>query len=203
MGEEDMVEVSQLEPGAARDGTLVDDLTRLVNDVFEVAESGLWREGTTRTTSAELAALIAAHEVVVARRDGQIVGSVQVHDVCADVSEFGMLVADPGQRGTGIGRTLVDFVERSGRERGLRAIRLELLLPRAWRHPTKEFLKSWYGRRGYRVVRTGSLVETHPHLVPLLATPCDLVFYEKPLSEAGSSEKCAGPGRALGREVGS
>jgi hypothetical protein len=28
-------------------------------------------------------------------------------------------------------------------------MQLELLVPRDWRHPSKEFLKSWYGRRGY------------------------------------------------------
>ena len=65
-----------------------------------------------------------------------------------------MLVAAPEQRGTGVGRALVDFAERHSRERGLRAIQLELLVPRAWRHPSKEFLKAWYGRSGYRLIRT-------------------------------------------------
>jgi hypothetical protein len=92
-----------------------------------------------------------------------------------------MLVAAPEQRGTGVGRALVAFAEQRSRERGLRAIQLELLLPRTWQHPSKEFLKSWYGRIGYRRVRTGSIDDVHPHLAPLLATPCDLAVYEKPL----------------------
>jgi hypothetical protein len=49
------------------------------------------------------------------------------------------------------------------------------------RHPSKEFLKSWYGRLGYRLVRTTKLDDGHPHLAPLLATPCDLEVHEKPL----------------------
>jgi choline dehydrogenase-like flavoprotein len=45
----------------------------------------------------------------------------------------------------------------------------------------KEFLRSWYGRRGYRVVRVRS-VDAYPQLAPLLATPCDL-----PLKIAGQT----------------
>jgi len=67
------------------------------------------------------------------------------------------------------------------RKRGRRAMQLELLLPREWQHPSKEFLKAWYGRIGYRLIRTTTIDEAHPHLAPLLATPCDFAIYEKPL----------------------
>jgi hypothetical protein len=60
-------------------------------------------------------------------------------------------------------------------------MQLELLVPRGWQHPNKEFLKSWYGRRGDRLIRTTSMDDSHPHLAPLLATPCDLEVHEKPL----------------------
>ena len=90
----------------------------------------------------------------------------------------------PTQRGTGVGRALIDFVERRSRERGLRASQLELLVPRAWSHPSKEFLKGWYGRSGYRIVRTGRIDDAYPHLGPLLATPCDFEIHEKPLRRA-------------------
>jgi GNAT superfamily N-acetyltransferase len=119
--------------------------------------------------------------IAVATRDGRIAGSVRIHDVADDASEFGMLVAARERRGNGVGRALVDFAERHSRERGLRAIQLELLVPRRWRHPNKEFLKAWYARRGYRLIRTGHIGGAHPHLAPLLATPCDLAVYEKPL----------------------
>jgi GNAT superfamily N-acetyltransferase len=131
-----------------------------------------------------IARLIAAGEIAVATRDGRIAGSVRFHDVAAHTSEFGMLVADPDQRGIGIGRDLVEFAERQSRERGLSAMQLELLVPRGWRHPNKEFLKSWYGRRGYRLIGVGSVEGAHPHLAPLLATACDLTVYEKPLGSS-------------------
>lgn len=172
--------VRLLEAEASRDAPLVDHLAGLINDVYKVAERGLWQDGWTRTTAPELAELIRTDEIAIATRDDQIAGAIHVYDVAADTSGFGMLVADPEQRGTGIGRTLVAFAEQRSRERGLRAVRLELLLPRTWQHPEKEFLKAWYGRIGYRPVGTGSMEDAYPHLAPLLATPCDLATYEKP-----------------------
>ena len=46
---------------------------------------------------------------------------------------------------------------------------------------SKEFLKAWYTRVGYRPVRTGQFEESYPELAPLLATPCDFVIYHKDL----------------------
>ncbi len=173
--------VRVLEPPSGEDAGLAGRLADLINDVYAIAESGLWRDGAARTTSAEVAELIRSRQIAVAARDGHILGSVRIHDVADDRSEFGLLVAAPGQRGRGVGRALLDFAEGRSRERELRAMRLELLVPREWSHPSKEFLKEWYGRRGYRLVRTGTLDDAYPHLAPLLATPCDLEVHEKTL----------------------
>jgi GNAT superfamily N-acetyltransferase len=175
------IAIRVLDAATARDARLVDRLTELINGVYATAESGLWRHGATRTTASELAKLIEAGQIAVATREGRLVGSVRLHKVADDTSEFGLLVAAPDQRGTGVGRALLDFAERYSRERRLRAIQLELLVPRGWRHPSKEFLEAWYGRRGYRIARTTSIEDAYPQLAPLLATPCDLVVYEKPL----------------------
>ena len=99
--------------------------------------------------------------------------------------EFGILVAAPEHRGTGIGRALVAFAEHRNRGRGRRAMQLELLLPREWQHPSKEFLKAWYGRLGYRLIRTTTIDDSYPHLAPLPATPCDFAIHEKPLQAPG------------------
>ncbi|HEY1277860.1 MAG TPA: GNAT family N-acetyltransferase [Thermoleophilaceae bacterium] len=181
---ESSVQLLELRP--ERDGGRVEELTTLINDVYEGAESGLWRNGATRTTAAEVTALIQAGELTVATRSGRIVGSVRVHDVGADASEFGLLVAAEDQRGAGIGRALLDFVEARGRNRGLRAMQLELLVPRGWSHPSKEFLRDWYRRRGYRITRTERFERAYPRLAPLLATPCDLEIHEKPLQPGRS-----------------
>ena len=176
--------VELLPPEHADDARLVDRLTDLINDVYAAAEEGLWRNGFKRTMASEVAALIRAGELAVATRQGRIVGCVRLHDVADDTSEFGILVAAPDERGTGVGRALLDFVEQRSSKRGLRAVQLELLVPREWSHPRKEFLKAWYGRRGYRLIRTGRMDDAYPHLGPLLATPCDLEVREKTIAIA-------------------
>ena len=59
--------------------------------------------------------------------------------------------------------------------------RADSLVPLEWRHPSKEFLTAWYGRRGYRLVATSSVERAYPHLAPFLATPCELQIHRKSL----------------------
>jgi ribosomal protein S18 acetylase RimI-like enzyme len=186
MSANETIAVRVLDPAVGRDVGLAGQLADLINRVYAVAESGLWRDGTTRTTPTELSELIEAREIAVAARDGRIAGAIRLHDVADDASEFGLLATAPDQRGRGVGRALLAFAERRSRERGLRAIQLELLVPRTWEHPSKEFLKAGYGRCGYRLVRTTTMDGAYPHLAPLLATPCDLEVHEKPLRASGT-----------------
>jgi GNAT superfamily N-acetyltransferase len=172
------------------DARLAEPLTELVNDVYAVAESGLWRDGMKRTTADDLAGEIRAGEIVVATRGEEVVGCVRVHDVAEDTSEFGILVSAPTARGMGVGNALLDFAERTSRERGMRAMQLELLVPREWSHPAKEFLKEWYGRRGYELIGLRDMRIAYPQLVPLLATPCDLQVREKRLVIDPSPPSC-------------
>ncbi len=157
-----MIDVRIAPAVAAKDTALVHELAGLVNRVYAVAEEGLWADGAPRTTPAEMAELIAAGQIAVARAQERIVGAVRIQRLDSTEGEFGMLVADPAHRGTGVGRELVRFAERWGREQGLDTMRLEVLVPRQWAHPSKEFLKAWYTRVGYRPVRTGQLEESYP-----------------------------------------
>jgi GNAT superfamily N-acetyltransferase len=175
------VDVSMVPPAGAGDAELVAELTELVNRVYAVAEEGMWIDGTTRTSERDMAGLIAAEEVAVARWDGRLVGAVRIQQLDGVHGEFGMLVAAPDLRGTGIGRELVSFAERWARQRGLARMQLELLVPQTWAHPVKEFLRDWYTRMGYRVVCTGRLGEAYPELVGQLATPCDFLIFNKDL----------------------
>ena len=112
------MDIRLLDPGVSDDAELVDRLTSLINDVYATAESGLWRDGATRTTATEVAELIAAGQIAVATRGGELAGSVRLHDVGEDASEFGLLVAAPEHPSTGAGRALLDFAERHSQERG-------------------------------------------------------------------------------------
>ena len=179
------IEVELLPAAASDDATVMERITDLTNEVYAVAEHGLWTEGATRTTVGEVAELTRAGQIAVARLRDRIVGSVRVQRLDEGTGEFGMLVADPDHRGLGVGRELVRFAERKCGADGLVTVQLELLVPRNWSHPVKEFLAAWYTRIGYRVARTGTIDEAYPALAPLLATPCDFVIYRKDLTTAG------------------
>jgi GNAT superfamily N-acetyltransferase len=176
-----------IEPAAsADDAELVTGLAELVNGVYQVAEAGLWVDGARRTNPADIADLIRRGEIATARAGDRVVGAMQVQRLDDDVAMFGMLAADPAHRGLGIGRALVAFAERWAVDRGYRGMELELLVPTTWSHPSKEFLRDWYTRIGYREVRRGELRESYPELAPLLATTCELVVYRKEL-DAGTA----------------
>jgi GNAT superfamily N-acetyltransferase len=176
------IEVELLPPTAQADPALMERISELTNEVYAVAEAGLWTDGATRTSVGEIAELTGAGEIAVARMGGQVVGCVRLQRLDERTGEFGMLCADPSRRGEGIGRELIRFAERQARADGLSTMQLELLQPRDWTHPTKQFLAEWYSRIGYRVTRTGTIDEAYPELAPLLATPCDFVIYRKRLS---------------------
>jgi GNAT superfamily N-acetyltransferase len=154
---------------------LAADLAELVNRVYAAAEAGLWQDGKSRTSEAQLRELMEAGEIAVATADGAPVGCVRVHELEPGVGELGMLAVDHGRQGAGIGGALLDFAERHARERGATSMRLQLLVPRDRTHPSKIELDRWYGRRGYRPIDRRA-VEALP-----LEVPCDFVIYERPL----------------------
>ncbi|GAA2634107.1 GNAT family N-acetyltransferase [Paractinoplanes durhamensis] len=173
--------ISFADPALATDNVFVASITDLVNEVYAAAEQGLWSGETDRTNAAAVAALIAAGELVVAREDGEIVGAARVQRLPTGEGEVGMLVAHPKRRGAGIGRELLAYAEGWARTRGLTTMQLELLVPRTWTHPVKDFLRGWYTRAGYQVVRVTDLTEDYPELHPRLATPCDFLIFNKAL----------------------
>ncbi len=156
-------------------------LTALINDVYDDAESGMWNRTGTRTNPAEIEGLLRKSALIIAEIDGALVGSVNVTLMPEGIGEFGMLVADRNHRGEGIGTALVAHAELWARERGCHTMRLEILVPRHWTHPHKEFVKGWYARLGY-VPRTKEPFESmYPDLVPALATECDFTVWYKSL----------------------
>ena len=157
-------------------------LSDLINEVYDEAESGMWKRPGTRTNVAEVERLLRARALILAEVDEALVGSVNVNLMGDGVGEFGMLVADLKQRGSGIGSALVDRAENWARDMACHTMRLELLTPRNWNHPSKEFLKMWYSRIGYKPQATEPFEILHPELVPELATECDFTVWHKSLA---------------------
>ncbi|MGW4487729.1 GNAT family N-acetyltransferase [Amycolatopsis sp. NPDC004368] len=168
-----------LSRSAAADDDVTAAITAVVNTVYQNAEAGLWAGDAPRANAAEVAGLVEAGEIAAARLAGRIVGSVRVRTVADGAGEFGLLAAAPDVQGAGVGRELVHFAEAYCRQLGHRRMQLELLVPRSFRHPSKDFLAAWCTRLGYRIEEKSTVEDVYPHLVPLLATPCDFFVYRK------------------------
>lgn len=173
--------VQPLPPAQATDLDTLTPLCAMVNKVYAQAEAGLWQDGAARTTVDELSTLTRAGELVVAILDSDVVACLRLQHLTEDVSSFSLLATAPEHQGKGIATALIDHAEAQAEAAGRHHMRLELLVPQTWTHPTKEALAHWYTRTGYHLTHTTRFDEDYPHLAPLLATPCDYRIYHKRL----------------------
>ena len=160
-------------------------LSDLINAVYAVAEEGMWKDvdgrPAARTSPQEVQALLDADRLLLAKREGEIIGSVCVQLLSPTVAEFGMLVGHPDCRGLGLGKALVQAAEDYGRFHNATTMQLELLTPKTWNHPVKEFLHAWYRRIGYQVIQEEPFEERFATLASLLSTDCTFTVYHKRL----------------------
>jgi len=187
------VHIAMLSRAAAGDIRLMRAVSRLINEVYAVAEQGLWADGTSRTSVSQVTELTRAGQIATARAGSELAGCVRIQRLDHDTAEFGMLAVATACRGTGVGGELVRFAEQSSWDNGCHIMQLEVLMPRHWSHPSKDFLTGWYTRIGYELARTGSIEESYPDLAPFLATPCDFVIYRKSLAERTAAEQASRP----------
>lgn len=175
------VRVAFLPTTAADDAAAMSSLAGMVNAVYTMADAGLWSVPFERTNTDELIRHTRGGELAVARVGDHVVGCVRVRAIDAATAEFGLLAADTPHRGTGVGRELVRFAERTARTGGRTVMELELMAPRDGPHPAKDLLAAWYRRLGYRPVGRSDLATVHPGLGPRLARPCEFVRYRRQL----------------------
>jgi GNAT superfamily N-acetyltransferase len=161
----------------------IKQLAALINEVYDDAESGMWKRPGMRTNPGEVERLLRNQALILAEIDGMLVGAVNVNLMNDGIGEFGMLVADRNYRGKGIGSALVAHAEHWARDMACHTMRLELLTPRNWTHPSKEFLKQWYSRIGYQPQATEPFEILHPEL----ATECDFTVWHKSLNRSSSA----------------
>lgn len=175
---------------AVENEAIISHVTELVNTIYAAEEAGFWKDGFIRTSTDEIRQFIRDGELALAWRPGatpdhspptNIMGCIRSQLLDPRTGEFGLLVCDPAARGSGIGRDLLRFVEENIKRRGGQVMRLELLVGDGWVHPLKERLGKWYERAGYKLVRTGSIEEAFPRLVPMIAGPSLFRIYEKTL----------------------
>lgn len=142
----------------------------------ETAKAGWTHEADllfdTRTSAQELSALIADPDrvILLAHKDGALIGCVQVARVGDDRAYLGLLTVEPSLQASGLGRRLLAAAETEAVAR-FAARRMEMTVI----HRRAELI-AWYERRGYRP--TG---ETRPFPVDPPRPELDFVVLEKGL----------------------
>ncbi|EGD59164.1 GCN5-related N-acetyltransferase [Novosphingobium nitrogenifigens DSM 19370] len=118
-------------------------------------EADLLDDERTSDTTLEQTIVDPATRVVLAERDGALLGTVTVQDLGDGRAYLGMLCVDPALQAGGIGRALIEAAEQAARREFGASIMEMTVIDR------RTELLAWYERRGY--VRTG---ETRPFPVP-------------------------------------
>lgn len=152
---------------------------------YAETEVEVWGENYVRIGKDEFREIIGRGEFYGAFIAGRIVGSVRVYKKDNETYSFGLLSADFDLKGQGIGKALVDHIERFALDQGAKFMDLEILRPIAIEVPFKIVLKNWYSKLGYKYTHSGTFAELKPDNVEKadkLIQPCTFDCYRKVLN---------------------
>ncbi|KAI1174697.1 hypothetical protein F4777DRAFT_374177 [Nemania sp. FL0916] len=169
----------------ADDEVFVQELNDIINAEYSWGEAGIVRDGTMRTTVAEVEGHLRLRHFAVAfltsstgRRE--LIGCVYARPMSPTRGTMSLFAVRSDHHGTGLGRDLLFYGEsRCYREFGVKTIQIELLVPTTWASPHKVRLQAWYEKLGYVLVTAGDFGADYPHMVPLLLGPAEYRVFEK------------------------
>jgi GNAT superfamily N-acetyltransferase len=158
------------------DETLAEELAALINLAYAASEGEMFVGSRDRTSSDQVAGLIRAGGVLVARSDGRIVACCAMQARDGGTVELGFMSAAESDWGRGAGRALVAAGEAWAVGRGAQAMQMKLLVPRDGEQPLKARLREWYERLGYTLARTAPFNDAS------LAEPAEFLVFRKALA---------------------
>jgi len=133
-----------------------DAIARLVNTAFLVEQFFIERD---RTNPATVRSLMEKGKFLLAAEGKNLVGCVYM-ELRRERGYFGMLSIDPSRQGMGVGRQLVDAVEKTFRDAGCKFCDLKIVNVRTDLH-------TLYHRWGYVDTGTGIYDDPTPTKIPV------------------------------------
>lgn len=160
---------------------MVQQMAKMINDVYKTVEKGLYKRNAERITEKELTELVKKEKIVAAFFKGKIIATIRVEQKDHQTGNLGLLSVHANYQQNGIGKRLIQFAEKLCQENKLQKIQLELLVPDERTHPFKEILAKWYTRLGYEEIGIESVADFLPDLNQKLAIPCHFIIFQKNL----------------------
>lgn len=179
-----MIRVAKIQLEKLSDSSL-NRMYDILIHAYAETEVEVWGENYVRIGKDEFREIIGRGEFYGAFIEGRIVGSVRVYKKDNETYSFGLLSADFDLKGQGIGKALVDHIERFALDQGAKFMDLEILRPIAIEVPFKIVLKNWYSKLGYKYTHSGTFAELKPDNVEKadkLIQPCTFDCYRKVLN---------------------
>ncbi|HEV2522471.1 MAG TPA: GNAT family N-acetyltransferase [Candidatus Acidoferrales bacterium] len=138
------------------DGRDDEAVARLVNTAFHVEQFFIERD---RTNPANVRALMGKGKFLLAEDGSNLAGCIYM-ELRGERGYFGMLSVEPSRQGSGVGRALVDAVEKIFREAGCMFSDMKIVNVRTELHDL-------YSRWGYAETGVAPYDDPHPTKIPV------------------------------------
>ncbi|KAK5710467.1 hypothetical protein LTR15_012957 [Elasticomyces elasticus] len=164
------VDIRLATPLEVENAAFVESITKLINESYLETEETLYKPGKRRTGPEEVKTWLLSNQLylafdVAATGKDYPIGSIRLHDVAPGIGDLGILTVHHTQRGSGLGLRLIKFGEGCVSSKGLSTMQLELLVPKLPRtHEFKQYLRRWYEKLGYVLVRSATVEEVCPQM---------------------------------------
>ena len=154
----------------------------LANQVYYTSEREFWKEGYYRIDEQEYNHHLENNHLYIGELKNEIVGCILMKQVNEITASFSMLICHPNHRKKGIGKTLVNHILETAKEKSYQKMQLEILSPLNWVHKEKEFLKSWYCSTGFKLIKEVNFLDYYPTHDKYMKCPLLFSLYEKNLT---------------------
>lgn len=157
----------------------ISDLVVMVNDIYDVAESGFWVAAKKRINETSLLQYIQSEQLIVAIFSGKIIGCALFYSSAQKVGHFGMLSVDAKFRGLKVGERLIAAIESKALQLDMNVIQFEFFIAKTFDHPDKIFLRKWYTALGYNLKHELDIAATNAWALDLAKAKLGLELWEK------------------------
>ena len=160
-------------------------LHQIMINAYAVTEEKIWGPNYARMSEAVFSSFIKRDELIVAKMNHTLVGSVRVYEEAPGVFNLSVFSVESELRGHNVGTKLVEASEQHALKKGGHKLTLEILRPQLFELDIKTRLAHWYKRMGYMHTESMLFEERKPdNIEKLKQLKIPVIFdcYEKVLN---------------------